>query len=226
MERPLPFQPADRSPYPPGWMLSAGLHLGLLLAAFWYMTARPILPPMLPVLPVDLVMLSPVTRPQQTLTPPGRSAPRPAVAAANAGTRPDGITPPEDELGDKLQALSQLRAPNGPLNLGAGEGTGNGGLSLRDFIRAQIMRRWIPDISRGQRRDRAVLLRVTVNAAGVITDVVILDRQQFDGDLLFRNMAIGARNAAILTSPVRMPPGNWPASSTVDIALDPRAASR
>jgi hypothetical protein len=226
MERPLPFQPADRNPYPPGWMLSAGLHLGLVLAAFWYMAAGPVLPPMLPVLPVDLVMLSPVTRPQQTLTPPGRSAPRPAVAPANAGSRPDGIAPPEDELGDKLQALSQLRAPDGPLNLGAGEGTGNGGLSLRDFIRAQIMRRWIPDLSRNQRRERAVLLRVTVNAAGVITDVFILDRQQFDGDLLFRNMAIGARNAAILTSPVRMPPGNWPASSTVDIALDPRAASR
>ncbi len=83
-----------------------------------------------------------------------------------------------------------------------------------------------PDLSRNQRRERAVLLRVTVNAAGVITDVVILDRQQFDGDLLFRNMAIGARNAAILTSPVRMPPGHWPASSTVDIALDPRAAAR
>ena len=110
--------------------------------------------------------------------------------------------------------------------MGAGEGTGGGGLSLRDFIRAQILRRWVPDLSRNQRRDRPVLLRITVNAAGVLTAVDILDRQQFDGDKLFRNMAVGARNAALLTSPVRMPPGNWPAASTFVIDLDPRAAAR
>ena len=110
--------------------------------------------------------------------------------------------------------------------MGAGEGAGGGGLSLRDFIRAQILRRWVPDLSRNQRRDRPVLLRVTVSAAGVITAVDIMDRQQFDGDKLFRNMAIGARNAALLTSPVRMPPGNWPRESSFVIDLDPRAASR
>ena len=225
MERPLPFQPADRTRYPAGWLLSAGLHLLLLLVAFFYMAAGPIPPPSLPVLPVDLVVLAPVTRPQ-TLAPAGRTAPRPAVAPQAAGTRPEGITPPEDELGSSLQTLSQLRAPDGPLNLGAGEGTGGGGLSLRDFIRAQILRRWVPDLSRNQRRDRPVLLRITVNAAGVLTAVDILDRQQFDGDKLFRNMAVGARNAALLTSPVRMPPGNWPAASTFVIDLDPRAAAR
>ena len=226
MERPLPFQPADRARHPPGWMLSAGLHLLMLLTAFWYLTARPALPPLISALPVDLVMLTPVTRTQISPSPPGRSAPRPAVAPP-AGTRPDAVTPLEDELGSKLQALSQLRAPDGPLNLGAGEGPGNGGgLSLSDYIRAQILRRWVPDLSRFQRRDRPVMLRVSVSAAGVITDVVILDRQQFNGDLLFRNMAIGARNAAVLTSPVRMPPGNWPAVSILEITLDPRAASR
>jgi hypothetical protein len=227
MDRPLPFQPADQTRTPPGWMLSAGLHLLMLLAAVWYLMARPDLPPVIPVLPVDLVMLNPVSRTQVSPRPPGRSAPRPAVAPQTAGTRPDAVSPPQDEMGAKLQALSQLRAPDGPLNLGAGDGPGNGGgLSLRDFIRAQIMRRWLPDLSRNQRRDRPVLLRVTVTGAGVLTDIVILDRQQFDGDRLFRNLAVGARNAAVLTSPVRMPPGNWPAVSTFDIALDPRAAAR
>jgi hypothetical protein len=217
-----------------GWLLSGGLHLLMLLMALLYLMERPVLPPALPALPVELVTLAPVTRPGQLPGAPGRSAPRPAVApprpataAPAPGARPDAVTPPVDELGARLQALSQLRAADGPLSLGDGQGSGNGGgLSLRDYIRAQILRRWVPDLSRNQRRDRPVILRVTVTGAGVITDIEILDRQQFNGDLLFRNMAISARNAATLASPIRMPPGNWPRESTFDIALDPRAASR
>jgi hypothetical protein len=227
MDRPLPFQPIDRNRYPSGWMLSAGLHLLMLAAAFWYLMARPLLPPSIPVLPVELVTLSPVSRPAATPGPPGRSAPRPAVTPRPTGVRPDATEPAPDELDARLQALSRLNGPDGPLRLGNGDGAGNGGgLSLRDFIRAQILRRWVPDLSRDQRRDRPVLLRISVTANGVISDIVIIDREQFNGDLLFRNMAIAARNAAMLASPVRMPPGNWPGVSTFVIDLDPKAASR
>src|SRR3954447_14739576 len=110
MDRPLPFQPVDRNRYPSGWRRAAGLHLLMLATAFWYLMARPLLPPSIPVLPVELVTLSPVSRPAATPGPAGRSAPRPAVAPRATGTRPDAVTPPPDELGDKLQALSRLSA--------------------------------------------------------------------------------------------------------------------
>ena len=227
MDRPLPFQPADQNRYPSGWMLSAGLHLLMALAALWYLMARPPLPPAIMAMPVDLVTLAPVSRPSASPGPAGRSAPRPAVTPRPAGVRPDGTEPAPDELDAKLQALARLSAPDGPLRLGNGDGAGNGGgLSLRDFVRAQIMRRWLPDLSRNQKRDQPVLLRITITGKGVITDVVIVDREQFDGSFLFRRMAGTARNAALLTSPVTLPPGNWPATSTFVIDLDPRAASR
>jgi hypothetical protein len=225
MERPAPFQPpAPRSPS--GWSLSLGLHGLMLLAAFWYVTGRPSLPPLPPILPVELVtsMPAPIPVSRPGAAGPRASAPRPAIAPPQ-----QSAAPTEDALTAQLQALSRLRAPDGPLVMGTGgggAGTGSGGASLADFVRAQIMRRWIPVLTNRQRRDPPVLLRLTVTDKGELTDIVILDQQAFDGNLLFRSIAIGARNAAVLSSPIPMPPGAWPKATVLTIALNPRDASR
>jgi len=229
MERPAPFQPpAPRSPS--GWSLSLGLHGLMLLLAFWYVTQRPALTPLPPILPVELVAMMPAPIPASR---PGAAGPRantPRTSAPRAAMMPpqQSAAPQEDALTAKLQALSQLRGPDGPLVMGSGggAGTGSGGASLADFVRAQIMRRWIPVLTNRQRRDPPVLLRLTVTDKGELTDIVILDRQEFDGNLLFRSMAIGARNAAVLSSPIPMPPGAWPKATVLTIALNPRDASR
>lgn len=225
MERPPPFQPPDPR-RPSGLALSLGLHGLLLLAALWYAAERPALPPMPPMLPVELVTRIPAPvpsppAPRAGAAAPRASAPRPAQPLPSAELQEDALT-------SQLQALSRLRAPDGPLRMGGsgGAGTGSGGASLEDFIRAQIMRRWIPALTNRQRRDQPVLLRITVNEKGEFTDIAILDRQEFDGNLLYRTMAISARNAALLSSPVRMPPGDWPARTVLTIALNPRDASR
>ena len=227
MERPLPFQPADPR-HPAGWLLSACLHLALVLAAFLYLMQRPLLPPPTPFLPVELVAVQPVpaTRPL-----PRAGSPAPAARAPRATTVPPQVSvqPEEDALTAKLQALSRLRAPDGPVTLGngaGGAGTGGGGISLADFIRMQIMRRWMPNLTNRQRREQPVYLRVTVTEKGEFSDVTILDRQDFDGNLLYRTMAISARSAALLSSPIVMPPGQWPKATTLTIALNPRDASR
>ena len=227
MERPLPFQPPDPR-HPAGWMLSVGLHLALMLAALWYVTQRPLLTAPPPFLPVELVavQLTPATPPQPRLGSPAPPARAPRAAAVPPQ---ESVHPEEDALTAKLQALSRLRAADGPLTLGngtGGTGTGGGGVALADFIRMQIMRRWMPVLTNRQRREQAVLLRLTVSNKGEITDITILDRQEFDGNLLFRSMAIGARNAAMLSSPIAMPPGNWPKTTVLTIALSPRDAAR
>ena len=225
MERPPPFQPADpRSPS--GWTLSLGLHGLMLLAALWYVNQRPVMPALPPSLPVELVTAMPTPSPAPSPAAQGapRRAPRPSVLPPEIK-----IAPEEDALTSKLEALSRLRAPDGPLAMGSGgsgAGTGSGGASLADFIRAQIMRRWMPALTNPQRRDQPVLLRITVSDRGVFTDIAILDREEFDGNLLYRSMAISARNAAMLSSPVQMPPGNWPKQTVLTIALNPRDASR
>jgi hypothetical protein len=219
----------------PGWALSLALHTCMVLLALWYVAGRPALPPPLRTLPVDLVTLapSPAPGPAGALPAPRAGAPRPRIAAAPKpeGVKPDATEQPLDELSAKLRALAQLSVPSTTLSVGGGEGDGGagrgqGGYALRDFIRAQIMRRWLPGLSDAASRAAVVRLRLNVSNAGVISDIVIADQARFKTDEVFHNMAVSARDAAMLASPIQMPPGNWPKVIPLEIDLDPKAALR
>jgi hypothetical protein len=220
-----------------GFALSLLLHLLLALAALWYVARHPVLKPTpLRVMPVDLVL-------GEETKAPGPSAQEAAPRRQQAqmrresvpipeGTRPDATRQPEDELSAKLRALAQLRQPEADLPLAdnesgaGGNGSGAGSYSLKDFIRAQILRRWWPDLSIPGARDLPVLVRVTVSRAGIIDDVEIVDRQRFLNDKPFRNMALSARNAALLASPIELPPGRYDKVMRLTIDLDPKAVLR
>ena len=102
--------------------------------------------------------------------------PHPESAPVPEGVSPQGTKEPEDELSAKLRALAQLKssdtalpnadnsaAPNGS-NGGGGDGEGN--YALKDFIRAQILRRWLPDLSLAGARDMPVLIRIRLLKSG------------------------------------------------------------
>jgi hypothetical protein len=219
-----------------GLALSLLLHLALLLAALWYVGHRPVPARPLAVLPVDLVLGQQTKAPgpsakeaaprRQTARQRQQSAPVPE------GTRPNAVKQPQDELSAKLRALAQLRQPEADLpaadnETGAGgHGNGAGSYSLKDFVRAQILRRWWPDLSIPGARNLPVLVRIELLRNGVIADVEILDRQRFLTDRPFRNMAISARNAALLASPLALPPGRYDKVTRLVIDLDPKAVLR
>ena len=92
-------------------------------------------------------------------------------------------------------------APGG----GGGDGDGEGNYALKDFIRAQILRRWLPDLSIPGTRNMPVVVRIRLLKSGVIDDVAIVDQQRFHVDKVFRNMALSARDAALLASPIQIP---------------------
>jgi len=217
----------------PGWALSLALHLGVVLLAVWYLAARPVLPPPQRALPVELVALAPAPGPPGALPAPRAGAPRPRPAAAPKpeGVKPDATEQPQDELSAKLRALAQLSAPDTPLAVGGGNGDGgsghgSGAYALRDFIRAQILRRWLPSLSNAAARAAVVRLRLNVSNSGAISDIVIADQERFQTDAVFHSMALSARNAAMLASPIQMPPGSWPKVIPLEIDLDPKAALR
>jgi hypothetical protein len=217
----------------PGWALSLALHAVMALLALWYLAGRPALPPALPALPVELVTLAPAPAPSGAQPAPRAGAPRPRPAAAPKpeGVKPDGQEQPLDELSARLRALAQLSAPDTPLAAGGGNGDGGagngaGGYALRDFIRAQILRRWLPSLSDAAARGAVVQLRLNVSSAGAISDIAITDQARMRSDAVFRDMALSARNAALLASPIQMPPGNWPKVIPLVIDLDPKAALR
>jgi hypothetical protein len=228
-----PALPLQRLRDRPGWALSLVLHLGVVLLALWYVAARPVLAPPLRTLPVELVAVAPTPGPSGAQTAPKAGAPRPRAAAAPKpeGVKPDATEQPQDELSAKLRALAQLSAPDTPLAVGGGAGDGGGGrgtgsYALRDFIRAQILRRWLPSLSDAASRAAVVRLRLNVSSSGAISDIVIADQDRFRNDMVFHGMALSARNAALLASPIQMPPGNWPKVIPLEIDLDPKAALR
>jgi hypothetical protein len=71
-----------------------------------------------------------------------------------------------------------------------------------------------------------VTLRVRLLASGTIDDVVILDAARMKTDAAFHDMALSARDAAILASPLDLPPGKYPKVQDLTITLDPRAVLR
>lgn len=207
------------------------LHLVLVLLALWWgMTHPAVRRPPLKAMLVDLV-----TVPTTVPGPPGGTqvplrAPVPS-APKTEGVRPKAVTPPPDELESRIAALAQLRAPDTALpapsnGAGAGNGDGGGGYSLADFVRAQILRRWWPQLEGGASSGMPVAIRLKLSRAGVISDVEIVDQNRFANDKLFRGMALSARNAAMLASPISLPPGRYDAVMDIAITLDPRAVLR
>jgi hypothetical protein len=154
--------------------------------------------------------------------------PREARAPRAIGVKPQGLSPPPDALEARIAAMAEITAPASALpapdNDGTTGGTGDGGgYALADFVRAQILRRWWPDLDSESARGTPVAIRLTMTRAGVISDVRIVDQQRFNHDKLFRGMALSARNAAILASPIPLPPGKYDAVMEIAITLDPRA---
>lgn len=221
----------------PGVLLSLLLHLLLLLATLWYVHHRPVLTDnQLRALPVELVLGG--TMGQQASTAPATrvqvARPHPESAPVPEGVSPKGTKQPEDELSAKLRALAQLKTPDAPLPNadntsapgGTGSGEGEGNYALKDFIRAQILRRWLPDLSIPGARNLPVLVRLRLLKSGVIDTVYIVDQQRFITDKAFRDMALSARDAALLASPIQWPGGLTQKSQTLTITLDPKAVLR
>ena len=221
----------------PGVLLSVLLHGLLLLVALWYVQYRPALTEnQIRALPVELVIggsmgqnssTSPATR-LQVARPHPESAPRPE------GVSPKGTEQPEDELTAKLRALAQLKStdtalPNADVSTMPGSGTGGdgeGNYALKDFIRAQILRRWLPDLSIPGARNMPVALRIRLLKTGIIDDVTILDEARTHTDKAFRDMALSARDAALLASPIQIPGMRLDKNQTLTIVLEPKAVLR
>ena len=88
------------------------------------------------------------------------------------------------------------------------------------------MRRWNLDLDLLGSRRIIVALRVTMKANGAISLAEIVDKQRYATDAVYRQIAMSARNAVILSSPIALPPGSYPAITEMTLSLDPRDAAR
>jgi hypothetical protein len=175
--------------------------------------------------------ISPIPKQRSARIPvPQTSSPRPPEGAA-----PKKTAPPVDELQAKLRGLARLREPDtvlAPLDNSPNSDTdstsndavaGDEALySVRDFIRAQVERRWSIDLSLLNGRSFKVRVHVQMNARGAVTLAEVVDQQRFKTDARYHEIALSARNAVLLSSPFNLPPGNYHDGMDMILSLNPR----
>jgi hypothetical protein len=113
--------------------------------------------------------------------------------------------------------LAKLRQPQTDPRLLNGVGTsglavaGNGtglqpGYSVKDYIRAQVERRWNLDTAALGGRNFVIAIHVVLAADGAVTKAEILDEARLGADA--HSIALSARNAVLLSSPFALPAGH------------------
>jgi hypothetical protein len=226
----------------PGVLGSLLLHgiAALLILFFLIRGERQIAQKPSPFVPVDVVPLGPETTappaPRHAVVPQQRASRGPQGSPKPEGVKPHGTKPLPDDLTMKLKNLSKLRAPDSDLKIDndgtADETASNNGASgaaaysVKDFIRAQVLRRWSLDLAKLGKRNFAIQLHIDVSGRGFVTNVEYVEMDRFKTDALYRDIAISARNAVLLSSPIKLPDGRFSDGLSVVLDLNPRDAQR
>ena len=242
---PVRPEPAEQEPVPTGlWrrvslplVYSALLHVLLLLVALLYHGGRA--PDAPQVVPVSFVTLS-----DRTINPPhpDKSVAPQEKSAGSASSEPSAAVKPRpsDDLDEKLRALAKLRQPGMAARLDeTAEGraetsaardddpTGpHAAYAVRDYIRAQVERRWNLDMALIGNKSVSVLIHVEITSGGIVKKVEIVDKTRFAEDKAFHEIALSARNAILLSSPFALPPGRYEDLMSMELSLDPRDVLR
>jgi hypothetical protein len=162
---------------------------------------------------------------------------RPSDAATDSAARV--IEPETDALKTKLEALAKLRQPdavtpseeNGaarPEKVAMNDDIASGlegPFSVKDYIRAQVERRWNPDLANLRGQAFSVPIHVEITSAGVVLKAEIVDTARAE-DPDYREIAVSARNAVLLSSPIALPAGHYQDVMDMVLYLNPREALR
>jgi hypothetical protein len=171
-----------------------------------------------------------------------------AEPAASAGVKPD--TPGQDtatapkraplSVNDLLMLAVEAHtksqpsaaAPHKPGDLavqGGGVGTQShgafGNTSVKDFIRAQVERRWQTAIT-DPNEHWIVSIRMVMTADGAVTKAEVVQDPRYRENQRYLDVAQSARNAVLLSSPLHLPPGTPAAMMDMVLDLDTRDAVR
>ena len=226
----------------PGLAVSVGLHaavLVVLILALGYAVVPDDMPIAIPVNIVRLAdMVASPPQPHQAMIPQQKAAPAASPDAKPVALSPAQTRPHTDELAIKLRKLAELRQPRvdqdlvnkgeGPSRQNATRADAPSGseAAIKDFLRDQIEHHWNLDLAVLHGRNISVVLRVAITKAGVITRADLLDARESGVDPAYDEAAMSARDAALLSSPLTLPPGQYPASMDLILTLNTRDALR
>ncbi len=136
-----------------------------------------------------------------------------------------------DPLQSQLDALAKLRMPN---NSGAGSRSPGSnapagpqsGYRVEDLIRAQVQRRWSLRLDELGERDMIVTIHIVLEPDGTVSTAEVVDTTRGKTDEAYRSIAISARNAVLLSSPLTLPRGLTPEMLDLTISFNTRDSLR
>jgi len=184
--------------------------------------------------PVEIARSSAASSGEQAPAVPPRQ--EPAADPASSPQQGAHGPSPAASLDAKLQTLAKLRQPDTATELGTStsptESINDDALpghqalnNVRDLIRAQVERRWNFDLAALGDGQFSVPIHVEITAEGVVTKAELVDNAQ-SADPLYREIALSARNAVLLASPLSLPAGHYTEMMDMVLHLDTRDAVR
>jgi hypothetical protein len=157
---------------------------------------------------------------QETATAPKRaplSVNDLLMAAVEAHTRAEQSASAPQKPGPDLAVSGGGTAPQ---SYGA-----FGNTSLKDFIRAQVERRW--QVTAADPSEHWIVsVRVVMTPDGTVTKAEVVHDPIHRRNERYNAVAQAARNAALLSSPLQLPPGTPAAMMDMVLELDTRDAVR
>jgi hypothetical protein len=141
---------------------------------------------------------------------------------------------PQDALDAKLKALAELHEENAATSsersgsgqttmIAVNEATAGELAAAKDLIRVQVMRRWNLDLRGLGGGDASVPIRVRVGSDGVVLKAELLDTPR-SADPAYREIALSAKNAVLMSSPFTLPPGHYRGEMDLVLDLNPKDA--
>jgi outer membrane biosynthesis protein TonB len=157
----------------------------------------------------------------QAVPVPKRATPVPAPGKAvarkdkeQAPPQPDPHRPPSPQPQEGAGISNTTTGADGTVGRAATYG-------VKDYVRAQIERRWYPQGSALLRNDWVVQLHLTLNEDGSVGQAEIVDGGKM-GDVAYRDFAFSVRNAALLSAPFTLPSGLDEAARDMTLDFNPR----
>jgi len=200
-------------------------------------TATPAPQPNAPVQPSASAGSSPQVASVAPPRPAARALPRPApvppVAPPSTPQPAPDAAPPapqQDTLQSQLEALAKLRVQNntgtGTTGPASGGPQGAAGYRVEDLIRAQVQRRWNLRLDELGERELIVTIHVVLEPDGTVAKAEIVETPRTRGDDAYRSIAISARNAVLLSSPLTLPIGMTAEMRDMTISFNTRDSLR
>jgi hypothetical protein len=174
---------------------------------------------------VQPAAVTPQKKPDHPLLGPGLKTSAPAAAKPKIARASADLQAQLDALAQQQQIQAQQEGQaNSAMTFTGGEAVPDSSAAYRvkDFIRAQIERHWYLDRAATGAGDFPVSLHLQLQSDGRVMSAEIVGGASFAASNAYRSAASSLRAAALLSSPLSLPPGRYRDVKDIELIFRPK----